>query len=181
MILELKKFETFPIHIDLVDLSVKNDVGIGDIKSIDKTMLGLDIQKSDDNYYCQGRLEADVTLECARCLEPFSQHLKNETDFIATPFKQGGTGPADDEEYVYYDGDLRADLREIVRQTVILALEMKPLCSEDCRGLCPQCGTNLNVKKCKCQTWSIDPRLEPLRDLLQNKKKKRIDIRYATA
>jgi len=166
MILELKKFEIFPVRIDLVDTEVHKNVEMVGINSIDKTMLGLDIQKSDEEYYCQGQLEAEVSLECARCLEPIKQKLTNETDFIVSPFNQDGNMTADDEDRVYYDSELRADLWEIVRQTVILAVSMKPLCRDDCRGLCPQCGTNLNEKKCRCNVRTVDPRLEPLKKLL---------------
>ena len=171
MILELRKYETFPVHIELVDTTSKSEVDMDSILSIDKTMLELDIQKSGDEYYCQGQLVADATVECARCLKPFKQKLINETDFIATPYKQDG-GITDDEDRTYYDANLRADLWEIVRQTVILALPLKPLCREDCRGLCPQCGTNLNEKKCKCIVKEIDPRLEPLKKLLSANNRK---------
>jgi len=171
MILELRKYETFPVHIELVDTTSKTEVDMDSILSIDKTMLELDIQKSGDEYYCQGQLVADATVECARCLKPFKQKLINETDFIATPYKQDG-GITDDEDRTYYDANLRAILREIVRQTVILALPLKPLCREDCRGLCPQCGTNLNEKKCKCIVNEIDPRLEPLKKLLSANNRK---------
>ncbi len=171
MILELKKFETFPVHIELIDETPRTKVEMGGINSLDKAMLELDIQKLGEEYYCQGQLEAEATVECARCLEPFRQKLVNDTDFIATSYKQDGE-IADDEDRVYYDADLRADLWEIVRQTVILALSMKPLCREDCRGLCPQCGTNLNKKKCKCTVKEIDPRLEPLKKLLSENNRK---------
>jgi uncharacterized protein len=166
MILELAKFQAFPAHIDLVDAETRENVEMVGINSIDKTMLGLDIQKSDDDYYCRGQVEAEVSLECARCLEPIKQKLTNETDFIVSPFKQGGNIEADDEDRIYYDNELRADLWEIVRQTVILAVSMKPLCRDDCQGLCPQCGTNLNEKKCKCNVRIVDSRLESLKKLL---------------
>ncbi len=166
MILELNKFEAFPARIDLVDTECRGNVGMPGISSIDKTMLGLDIQKFGDEYYCRGRLEAEVTLECARCLEPIKQKLADGTDFIALPHESGPAVVKDDEDRVYYDAELKADLWEIVRQTVILAVSMKPLCQEDCRGLCPQCGTNLNEKRCKCEARVVDARLEPLKKLL---------------
>lgn len=165
MILELKQFDIFPVHINLFDTKSRSDVDMEGINSIDKTMLELDIQKSGEEYFCQGNLEAEVTLECARCLEPFKEKLINSTDFIATPPGQK-IDQTDDEDRVFFDADLRADLWEIVRQTVILGLSMKPLCQDDCLGLCPLCGTNLNHKKCKCHMKETDPRLEPLKKLL---------------
>ena len=172
MILELNKFEAFPAHTDLVDTEIRENVDMVGINSIDKTMLELEIQKSGDEYYCRGQLEAEVSLECARCLEPLKQKLTADTDFIASPYKHGEKAVIDDEDRVYYDAELRADLWEIVRQTVILAVSMKPLCKEDCRGLCPQCGTNLNEKKCKCKVRVVDSRLEPLKKLLSANNRK---------
>ena len=171
MILELRKFETFPVEIELVDTTPKTELDVDSIVSLDKTLLELTIQKSEEEYFCQGQLEADATIECARCLEPFKQKLVNHTDFIVTSYKKED-GITDDEDRVYYDANLRADLWEIVRQTVILALSLKPLCREDCQGLCLQCGTDLNKKKCNCVEKEIDPRLEPLNNLLQDNNRK---------
>lgn len=171
MILELKKFDTFPVHIKLVDSKSHSDVEMTGINSIDKSMLELDIQVVGEEYFCHGELESEISLECARCLEPLKQKVTNSTDFIASP-PSHKAAPEDDEDRVYYDAELRVDLWEIVRQTVILAVSMKPLCKDDCQGLCPQCGINLNVKKCKCQVKDIDPRLEPLKKLLYTNNRK---------
>lgn len=171
MILELKKLITFPVHIKLVESKSRTDIDMPGINSIDKSVLELDIQKVEEEYFCHGELESQVSLECARCLEPVNQKVTNSTDFIASPPSQKAA-PEDDEDRVYYDADLRADLWEIVRQTVILAVSMKPLCKDDCYGLCPQCGTNLNVKKCNCKVTDIDPRLEPLKKLLYTDNRK---------
>ena len=172
MILELKKFDSFPVSINLVDIFSVQNVEMEGINSIDKTMLELDIQKSGEEFYCQGRLKANVTLECARCLKALHQQIENETDFIASPEKAHDEHATDDEDHVYYDNEMKADLWEIVRQTVILAVSMKPLCSEDCRGLCPHCGTNRNEKDCKCSAGTVDPRLEPLKKLLPSNSRK---------
>ena len=70
---------------------------------------------------------------------------------------------------VYRDGTL--DVVEMLREQFELALPMKPLCAQSCRGLCPECGANLNRAECGCQpTWE-DPRLAPLKGLLLNREK----------
>jgi len=66
---------------------------------------------------------------------------------------------------VYRDDQI--DLNEVLREQFYLALPMKPLCREDCAGLCPQCGTNRNTGTCSCATEDVDPRLAPLRGLKQ--------------
>jgi uncharacterized protein len=68
----------------------------------------------------------------------------------------------------YRDGML--DLIELIREQFVLALPMKPLCTDACRGLCPQCGTNLNKTQCGCAPKWEDPRLAPLKSLLTRDK-----------
>ena len=75
----------------------------------------------------------------------------------------------DDLTTAYYrDGAL--DLTELLREQFQLALPMKPLCSAACRGLCPECGTNLNRTECGCVSKWEDPRLAPLKGLLDRQK-----------
>jgi uncharacterized protein len=56
-------------------------------------------------------------------------------------------------------------LAEIAREQVLMAIPMKPLCREDCRGLCPVCGTDWNAGDCRCEKSPVDPRLEVLKSL----------------
>jgi uncharacterized protein len=80
--------------------------------------------------------------------------------------------PTDDEREMQqedvdtsYYRDHQIDLNQLMREQFYLALPMKPLCAADCRGLCPQCGTNLNTGSCTCTSGWEDPRLAPLKDL----------------
>jgi uncharacterized protein len=70
----------------------------------------------------------------------------------------------DDLETSYYRDD-QVDLSELLREQFYLALPMKPLCRDDCKGLCAQCGTNLNTGTCDCHPAWDDPRLAPLKQL----------------
>jgi uncharacterized protein len=73
----------------------------------------------------------------------------------------------DDFGAAYYEND-EIDLEQLIRERVHLSLPMKPLCDQDCRGLCPQCGTNLNRGTCDCRRDWEDPRLEALKALKRN-------------
>jgi len=76
------------------------------------------------------------------------------------------------EEDNYFVADPSSDsfqIDDLVRETIILALPLKPLCSEDCKGLCPVCGTDLNKSQCNCIKKETDPRWEKLKGLLGNK------------
>jgi uncharacterized protein len=79
-----------------------------------------------------------------------------------------GDGEGDDEredlEYSVYDGE-EIDLTPFIREQMLLALPTRPLCSDDCRGLCPRCGANRNERDCGCREDMFDPRLSVLRSL----------------
>ena len=76
----------------------------------------------------------------------------------------------DDDLATAYYREGMLDLVELMREQFVLALPMKPLCAEDCRGLCPECGTNLNKGQCGCTPRWEDPRLAALKSLLPREK-----------
>lgn len=101
---------------------------------------------------------------CGRCLESFAN--KEEIDLRAKLVDKADKDIVDDDEYediIYYIGD-EIDLQEYIINTVILSLPMKPLCSEECKGLCPKCGANHNQTKCDCVIEDIDPRFQKLKN-----------------
>ncbi|MFN8091323.1 MAG: DUF177 domain-containing protein [Vicinamibacteria bacterium] len=124
--------------------------------------------------HVRGALEARVRVECGRCLERYAVSLDQQLDLFYLP--QESERPQEAEEDVelsdrdvvvgYYDGD-QLDLGDVVREQVFLALPLKRLCREDCRGLCPTCGKNRNAGDCGCPPPEPpeDPRLAPLKKL----------------
>jgi len=125
--------------------------------------------------HVRGRLSASVQVECGRCLERYAMPVAQELDIFYLPRQK--ERPMDEEEEEveltdhdvvvgYYDRE-ELDLGEVVREQVFLSLPLKPLCREDCRGLCPTCGQNLNEGDCGCPPPETpeDPRLSPLRKL----------------
>jgi uncharacterized protein len=120
-----------------------------------------------------GRLETDIGLTCSRCLTPFRQPVTLEIEEEYFPTIDILTGstlavPEDEPDPFVIDQNNILDLTEAIRQYSLLAVPMKPLCKKNCAGLCPTCGTNLNVKKCNCPPV-VDPRLEKLRGLVIDK------------
>lgn len=125
--------------------------------------------------HVRGRLTGSVRLECGRCLEPYAAAADQELDLFYLP--RAAQQPEEQEEEVelsdrevvvgYYDGD-RLDLREVMREQIILSLPLKRLCRETCRGLCPSCGKDRNAGDCGCPPAGEpeDPRLAPLRRLI---------------
>jgi uncharacterized protein len=128
--------------------------------------------------HIRGPLAAAVELECGRCLERYAASLDQELDLFYLPRSPGQQDEQEDEVALsdrdvvvgYYDGE-RLDLGDALREQLYLTLPLKRLCREDCRGLCPTCGKNLNAGACGCPPpeESEDPRLSPLRGLIDKK------------
>jgi uncharacterized protein len=117
------------------------------------------------DLFFHGRFQGEVSGTCARCLESYPFTLGKDFTFVLKPQSESaeeGELSEEDLSFGFYMGD-EVDLAPLVRESLILALPTKPLCREDCRGLCPRCGVNRNAGECGChETWS-DPRLEVLR------------------
>jgi len=119
--------------------------------------------------FLQGHLCATTTAVCARCAEQFVTCNERSFRYVFAPkvlndFDGAGDLGAEDVEYSQYDGE-EIDLSPPVREQLLLALPTRPLCAEDCRGLCPRCGANLNLGACGCAAARSDPRLAVLRSL----------------
>ena len=133
--------------------------------------LGLDIHKDKEKFRLAGTARTELELGCSRCLEPFRMPVNSSFDLRYLPAAEMSTEDErevqeEDVETSYYRDD-QIDLNELLREQFYLELPMKPLCSEDCRGLCPQCGTNLNTGTCACAPEWEDPRLAPLKGLIK--------------
>ena len=120
----------------------------------------------------QGDVAALVTLECSRCLEIFDLPVEAALEEQFEPTIDVYTGAPmrrDDQERSDTAFDIDAnhmmDLSEPVRQALLVALPMKPLCREDCAGICPECGANRNEVKCGHDRETTDDRWSGLRSL----------------
>lgn len=108
-----------------------------------------------------GAIEADMLCQCARCLKEFPRHLRRE---MAAYLTEELVDEDNEDYYLLKDGV--ADLEEIARDTLILNFEPRLLCKDDCKGLCPKCGKDLNEGPCDCGE-DPDPRMAALRQLLE--------------
>ncbi len=110
----------------------------------------------------QGRIQADVECECVRCLTTTKQPVVAE--FQELWYYPPEKAPEDAEWIIAEDANL--DLAPLVRENFLLGIPIQVLCREDCKGLCPQCGKDLNEGPCGCSDEPIDPRLTGLRGLI---------------
>jgi len=169
MKLFLRDFETFPAQTCLEAGPGQIQVEYDGVCDVQKATADVGIQQSGDEFFCQAEITALATLECARCLTPFTAQLQSRADFIVcseATYEARRAEAADDEDYVFYRGEsYEADISDIVRQAIILAVPMMPLCKEDCKGLCPICKVNRNEQQCDCKNDDIDERWAALKDL----------------
>jgi uncharacterized protein len=120
-------------------------------------------------FYWHGRIAGDVVLECSRCLSDASAHVSDEAHII---FAESGDENTTDDPDVY-ELDPRAlelDLRAAIREEWLLAAPSFALCREDCKGLCPRCGADLNAGSHDCSQQEADPRWDALRKLKKSSK-----------
>ena len=116
-----------------------------------------------------GELATKLELPCARCLEPVVQDVTRKFDLLYRPL---GTDAGNEElsvtvaeaEVGYYQGDGLL-LVDAIREQVLLAVPLKVVCREDCKGLCPTCGKNRNSEPCSCAPPLGDPRWSALKDI----------------
>ena len=116
--------------------------------------------------FLEGTVEAQTTANCARCAEEFKTSAHRSFRYVLAPKSlsdEDGSDPrSEDLEFSFYEGDY-VDVSPLIREQVLLALAERPLCREDCKGLCARCGANLNEAPCGCTQEKGDPRLAVLR------------------
>lgn len=110
-------------------------------------------------------LDADVSFAlstpCDRCTRQIEKHCQYKFSHVLVLSLE-----EDDEEHYVEVQDYKLDLDELIRADILLELPTKFLCRDDCKGLCPVCGKNLNEGPCNCNTHQVDPRLEVLKTLI---------------
>lgn len=127
--------------------------------------VAVELFRAGEVYQLRGEGDTEVRWSCSRCLNAFTQavHFPIQETLVERE-------PTDEEQEadVIRIEDHHVDLQELAESALILALPYVPVCREECRGLCPRCGTDRNERECSCQTTPIDPRWSKLQDLLNN-------------
>jgi uncharacterized protein len=169
MLLDLTRYrrplETFQRTFQPDEVQQKDDA----YRIVAPVDVAFDIHKDKDRFRFVGTVKTELELGCSRCLESFRLPIDAPFDIRLLPFSEASNEPEreveeEDLETSYYRDD-QVDLNELLREQFYLALPMKPLCQEACKGLCPQCGTNLNFSSCACRPAWEDPRLAALKQL----------------
>jgi uncharacterized protein len=110
------------------------------------------------------KVESTLAMECRRCLDPLAVPMDSDLELLFAPRDESAEEGDDGVRRIPEDaGEL--DLKEAIREEVILSQTLLVLCDPDCKGLCPQCGVNLNEESCECSVEEADPRWDALRAL----------------
>lgn len=151
-------------------LDLEEKIEEEDISLLSPVKAHLELTKEHSEVIVEGSLKAELELECGRCLKKYGHVMDVPVNVVYHPVAEIGHDRhelKDDEmDMGFYQGD-ELDLKELLREQIMLNIQMKPLCDENCRGICSQCGTDLNTGACSCETKKIDSRLEVLKKLLE--------------
>jgi uncharacterized protein len=133
------------------------------------------VQKAEEQVVASGDAKTVVSATCVRCLEEFPISVDEAFRAIVrvAPPKEVTPDTGDDEFFLVPASDPVWDMTDVVRQMILLAVPDNPLCKDDCKGLCPGCGSNLNVEACMCAGKKPQGALARLGDLIEESKRRR--------
>jgi uncharacterized protein len=171
MIIDLIKLGNSPVEFNLSVPPEEMDLETESVKLLAEVKAAGKVTRRIVQTDVEGEIAAGIEIDCTRCLEPIERSLQ-------VPFSASYTAPenytAEKEAELQPDDldlsiseDDRIDLKELVREQILLNLPEQVLCREDCKGLCQKCGANRNLIDCKCEENEIDPRWSALKDLIK--------------
>ena len=139
-----------------------SDAGDGALRGVKNARAAGSIRNSAGVLLFSAALDAVLECTCARCLKDFERPVHLDMEATLTEKAQDEEDP----EKFLLQGDF-VDVDEIIATDFVLALDQRFLCGEDCKGLCEDCGADLNAGPCACKR-NIDPRLAALGQLLDD-------------
>ncbi len=126
------------------------------------------LEKTGNQFFLSAEIHATGSFACDRCVSEFSITLSPRLKMYYL-WEGSDAGRFDPSEVqMLAPGSTVIDISEDVRQTLLLAVPLKLLCRETCKGLCPHCGANLNERRCTCADAPVDSRWEGLRSIQKN-------------
>jgi len=129
------------------------------------------LYRVDRNVHLNGKVAALIAIKCDRCLEEYNQEIDTSFFYELVPSqsidkeKEIALG-SEDMEVSFYDG-AKIQIGDIFREQILLQIPMRHVCKEDCKGICPGCGANLNREECRCQKETLDNPFSVLKKLYE--------------
>ena len=153
---------SYPANIDMTSL----DDGVNRYPVIRKEPFVIHACKTGkDKVHIQCDGSVTLSIPCDRCLEPVEINIDFNVDDVIEFNKTESDEEQEEKDYI--DG-YNLDVDRLIFGELLVSIPGKILCREDCKGLCPVCGTNLNVAECGCDRDVLDPRMSVFKDILNN-------------
>jgi len=148
------------IHEISEEVSIEN-LGLPQtVKTLGNLIVNAFVDRFEDSFRVKLNVKADLIEQCDKCLTDF----KSQFDENGEQIYQVGKGEYEDDDIeVLPDNTRELDLSNLINEVFLINRPIQKTCKEDCRGLCPDCGKNLNLTTCDCKSERIDPRLEKLK------------------
>lgn len=159
----------FPVLAEMIDR--------GECEFFAPIKTSLRVLRIADRVEVEGDIRTVVGLSCGRCLKVFEKDLSSHFALTFTPRRDEVEMVAEQEEVelrpeeinrIYFQGD-QINLQDAIQEQVIMAFPIRALCSKACRGLCPQCGADLNAGDCSCSRQLSDSRFADLKNFRPRK------------
>lgn len=144
-------------HFDLPDIFLGEDLSVSSFSG------KLRMTRTSGGIYASGKFQARVETDCVRCLSNFIQDLSADIDELFEYPAKSNTDPL-----LAIPETAVVNLSPLLREQFVLATPIRSLCKQDCKGICPECGKNLNEEECEHPQENVDPRMAVLKTLLGN-------------
>ncbi len=168
------KIEVLEIPEEGLNIEVEESPNLEDIDIKKSFKAVMRVEKRGNEVFIKGIVNGEIELQCSRCLKDYIMPIKTIFEITYHPIeilnKEELVELKRDEMDVDFYREGQIDTEDIIRDQILLNIPMKPLCSENCKGLCPVCGSDLNEIKCGCEKKEIDPRFDILQTLLRRMK-----------
>lgn len=156
LIIDIQKIPPGGMHLSGVIDPAELDIECDGVAATGGLTFDLDVEVVRGEFLARGRLHIPLEFTCSRCLTPFGARI----DVNRFTFSQ------------QVEGSETIDLTGNLREDIIIALPIKPLCAQTCKGMCARCGKNLNLERCSCAPRSGDARWSALEGLTLPPEKK---------
>jgi uncharacterized protein len=176
MLIEIQELERHPV--DFKEEIAAGVVDLGELRQTSAIKSSGQAQLVEEHHgkhqiiqdiRIKGDLSTRLEWDCARCLEPVILEVKRDFDLLYRPLgvdagREEMSVTAAEAEVSYYRGEGLL-LEDVLQEQILLAVPLKAICREDCKGLCPHCGKNLNSGQCSCAEPVEDPRWNALKEI----------------
>ena len=156
-----------------IDIDLTEVIALESIKTASPMHALLNIRTVGSEVLVNGSLDGEIEMQCSRCLNAYTFKVQSQVNVVYEPSatinkEEHHRLKRDELDIGFYRNDT-LDTDDVLVEQLLLNIPMKPLCSADCKGLCPTCGADLNVSGCNCSVTETDPRLKVLEQLLKRK------------